>query len=255
MELFKKNPSFKSMEKGFDEEYASEKATTVHGVFGKTLFLLGLAIVGAVLAIIFLYNLTEDNVGTFIALLLGSLVVALIAGLIANFSLTLCPVCSMIYSVAYGFALGTISLFVELYYPGVAICAVIATFATTLVMGVLYFTGIIKVNAKFKAFIITSLIAMFLTSLIAFILAKCGFAQMENLLYGDGIVGWIVSIFGVLIAALSLCIDFDYAANLADGEAPKKYEWKAAYCLTVGVIYLYIRLLDLFIRIAAASKK
>lgn len=255
MELFKKNPSFKSMEKGFDEEYANEKATTVHGVFGKTLFLVGIAILGAVLAIVFLYNLTEDNVGTFIGLLFGSLIVALITGLIANFSLTLCPICSILYSISYGFALGTISLFVELYYPGVAICAVIATFATTLVMGVLYFTGVIKVNAKFKAFIITSLIAMFLTSLIAFILAKCGFAQMENLLYGDGIVGWIVSIFGVLIAALSLCIDFDYAANLADGEAPKKYEWKAAFCLTVGVIYLYIRLLDLFIRIAAASKK
>lgn len=255
MELFKKNPSFKSMDKGFDDDYASEKCTTVHGVFGKTLFLLGVAILGAVLAIVFCYNLTEENLGTFLGLLVGALILALISGLIANFSLRLCPVFSLIYSVSYGFVLGVISLIAELYYPGVAICAVIATFATTLVMGVLYFTGIIKVNAKFKAFVLTSLIAMALTSLIAFILAKCGFAQMENMLYGDGIIGWIVSIFGVLIAALSLCIDFDYAANLADSEAPKKYEWKAAFCLTVGVIYLYIRLLDLFLRIAAASKK
>ena len=154
-----------------------------------------------------------------------------------------------------GFMLGVISLIVELYYPGVAISALIATFGVTIVMGILYFTGVIKVNHKFKAFIIASLIGILVTSLISFALAMAGFGQMDELLHGDGVIGWLVSIFVVIIAALSLCIDFDYAANIADMEAPKKYEWRAAFGLTVGIIYLYIRLLDLFLRIAAASKK
>lgn len=252
MELFKRNPTFRSMDKGFDD--VSESSATVMGVFGKTLILIGVAILGAVLAIAFLYKLNEDNLDTFIGLLFGSMIAAVVAALVASFSVRLCPIFSFIYAISEGFLLGVISLLVELYYPGVAICAVIATFATTLVMGVLYFTGIIKVNHKFKAFILGSLIAIVLASLVSFILAKCGFQQMENLLYGDGIVGWLVSIFVVIIAALSLCIDFDYAANLADSGAPKKYEWKAAYCLTVGIIYLYIRLLDLFIRIKGSSK-
>ena len=243
------------MEKGFDNEYANENAATVHGVFGKTLFLILATFVGAGLAIAFLYKMTEDDLGMFVGLLLGSAIGALVFYFIAILSVTLCPVFSILYAMCEGFLLGTISLLVELFYPGVAICAVIATFAVTLIMGVLYFTGVIKVNAKFKAFIITAIIGMVITSLVAFILAKAGFAQMENLLYGDGVVGWIVSVLGVIIASLSLCIDFDYAANLADQEAPKKYEWRASLCLAVGIIWVYIRLLDLFLRIAAASKK
>lgn len=255
MELFKKNPSFKSIEKGMETDYSDEMSCTIHGVFGKTLILIGIAILAAVASIAFLYNLTEDNIDTFIGLLAASFFLALISGLIANFSVRLCPIFSFIYCASMGFMLGVISLIVELYYPGVAISALIATFGVTIVMGLLYFTGVIKVNRKFKAFILTSLIAIVLTSIISAILAAVGFQQMENLLTGDGVIGWLVSIFVVIIAALSLCIDFDYAANLADGAAPKKYEWRAAFGLTVGIIYLYIRLLDLFLRIAAASKK
>ena len=248
-----RNPLFKNMDN--DYGYEQSDCATVHGVFGKTLFLLGVVIISAILAIAFMYNLTEDNIGTFIGLLLLSIVVSLISGLIATFSVRLCPVFSVIYALAEGFMLGVISLLVELYYPGVAICAVIATFAVTLVMGVLYFTGIIKVNKKFKAFILTALIAIILASVISAILAAVGFKQMEEVLYGSGPIAWIVSIFCVIIASLSLCIDFDYAANLVEGGAPKKYEWKAGFCLTTSIIYLYLRLLELFIRIAAASKK
>ena len=233
-----RNPLFKNMDN--DYGYEQSDCATVHGVFGKTLFLLGVVIISAILAIAFMYNLTEDNIGTFIGLLLVSIVVSLISGLIATFSVRLCPVFSVIYALAEGFMLGVISLLVELYYPGVAICAVIATFA---------------VNKKFKAFILTALIAIILASVISAILAAVGFKQMEEVLYGSGPIAWIVSIFCVIIASLSLCIDFDYAANLADGGAPKKYEWKAGFCLTTSIIYLYLRLLELFIRIAAASKK
>ena len=122
-------------------------------------------------------------------------------------------------------------------------------------MGVLYFTGIVKVNRKFKAFILTALIGIVLASVISAILAAVGFKEMQDALYGSGPLAWFVSIFCVIIAALSLLIDFDYAARLAEGGSPKKYEWKAAFCLTTSIIYLYLRLLELFARIAAASKK
>lgn len=249
-----RNPLFKNMESN-DYGYEGSSCVTVHGVFGKTLFLVGVTILAAVLAIVFMYNLTEDNIGTFVGLLIGSIFVAFIAGLIATFSVTLCPVFSVIYALAEGFMLGVVSLIAELYYPGVAICAVIATFAVTLVMGILYFTGVIKVGHKLKAFVLTGLIALLLAGATSAILAAVGFKGMQDALYGDTPLAWIVCIFGVLIASLSLCLDFDYAANLADGGADKKYEWKAGFVLTSSIIYLYLRLLELFIRIAAASKK
>ena len=248
-----RNPLFKNMDNTYD--YEKTDCATLHGIFGKTLFLVGVTILAAVLAMVFMYNLTEDNIVTFIGLLIGSIIVALIAGLIASFSVTLCPVFSVIYALAEGFMLGVISLICELYYPGVAICAVIATFVVTLVMGVLYFTGIVKVGKKLKAFVITALIALVLAGGISAILAACGFKGMEEALYGSGPIAWLVCIFGVLIATLLLLIDFDYAANLAEGGSQKKYECKASFALTTSIIYLYLRLLDLFCRIAAASKK
>ena len=248
-----RNPLFRNMDN--DYGYEQSEGVTVHGVFGKTLLLLGVVVISAILAIVFMYNLTEDNLMTFVGVLLVSIVVALIAGLIASLSVTLCPIFSIIYALAEGFMLGVVSLICELYYPGVAICAVIATVAVTLVMGVLYFTGIIKVGHKFKAFVLTALIGLLLASVTSAILAAVGFKGMEEALYGSGPLAWIVCIFGVIIASLSLCIDYDYAANLAEGGAPKKYEWKAGFVLTASIIYLYLRLLELFIRIAAASKK
>lgn len=252
MEL--RNPLFKNMDECYDSTESRENCATIKGTFGKTLFLIGLAIASAVLAIVFMYNLTEDNIGTFFALLVVSLIVALVAGLIATFSVRLCPVFSIIYAVSEGFMLGVISLICDLYYPGIAITAVIATFAVTLTMGILYFTGVIKVGRKFRAFIFTAFIAIIVTSLALIIMDACGFHGIHDLLYSSPL-GWVIDIAIVLIAALSLCVDFDYAARLADSEAEKKYEWKAAFCLTTSIIYLYLRILQLLIRIAAASKK
>ena len=254
MEL--RNPLFKNLEK--DSSYVDDNTScaTVHGTFGKTLILILVTIASAIAAIAFLYNLNEENVGTFIGLLFASIIVALVSGLIATFSVRLCPVFSFIYAVSEGFMLGIISALCDLAYPGVALVAVVLTFVVTLVMGILYFSGIIKVGHKFRAFILTSFIAIILGSIILAILAAVNVPGMRDILYNpSNPIGWVIDIFCALIAALSLCLDFDYAARLADSGAEKKYEWKAAFCLTTSIIYLYLRILELVVRVAAASKK
>ena len=253
MEL--RNPLFKNMDRVGDYE-SDEACATVHGTFGKTIILLLVTVAAAIGAIAFMYNLNEQNVGTFVGLLFASIIVALISGLIATFSVRLCPVFSFIYAISEGFMLGFISLLCDLAYPGVALIAVILTFVVTFVMGILYFTGIIKVGHKFKAFILTSFIAIILGSIILAILAALDVPGMKDILYNpNNPIGWVIDIFVAIIAALSLCLDFDYAARLADNGAEKKYEWKAAFCLTTSILYLYLRILELVVRIAAASKK
>ena len=254
MEL--RNPLFKNLEK--DSSYVDDNTScaTVHGTFGKTLILILVTVASAIAAIAFLYNLNEENVGTFIGLLFASIIVALVSGLIATFSVRLCPVFSFIYAVSEGFMLGIISALCDLAYPGVALVAIVLTFVVTLVMGILYFSGIIKVGHKFRAFILTSFIAIILGSIILAILAAVNVPGMRDILYNpSNPIGWVIDIFCALIAALSLCLDFDYAARLADSGAEKKYEWKAAFCLTTSIIYLYLRILELVVRVAAASKK
>lgn len=253
-----RNPLFKNLERSSDEYYGDrESCATIHGTFGKTIILLLVTIASAVAAIAFMYNgLSEENLGTFVGALIAAVIVALVAGLIATFSVRLCPVFSFIYAIAEGFLLGVISLICDLAYPGVALVAVILTFVVTFIMGILYFTGIIKVGHKFKAFIFTALLGILIGSILLAILAAANVPGMRDILYNpSNPIGWVIDIFVAIIAALSLCVDFDYAARLADTEAEKKYEWKAAFCLTTSIIYLYLRILELVCRVAAATKK
>lgn len=258
MEIIKRNPLFKSIEK--DQELAGDydrsSCATLHGIFGKTILLVFVAIAAAALAIGMMYNLTEDNIGTFAGALIASMIVAVISGLIANFSVRLCPVFSFIYAISEGFLLGVVSLLCDLLYPGVALVALVCTFVVTLIMGILYFTGLVKVGHKLRTFVFVALISLFVGSITLGILAACNVNGMRDILYDiNNPIGWIIDIVLVLIATLVLLIDFDYAAQLADSEAEKKYEWKAAFALTTAIIYLYVRILEVLIRIAAASKK
>ena len=257
MKIISRNPMFRTIEKDQSYGYERESSCTIHGIFGKTLLLLLLAVAGAAISIVMLNGVTdEDHLMTFVGALIGAMIVALIAGLIANFSRRLCPIFSPIYAIAEGFMLGFISLIVDIYYPGVALTAIVCTFVVTFVMGLLYFTGIVKVGHKFKTFLIVALISLILGSIILAVLAALNVPGMRDILYDvHNPIGWAIDIILVLFAALSLLIDFDYAAELADSEADKKYEWHAAHCLAVGVMYLYVRILELLIRIAAASKK
>ena len=258
MEL--RNPLFKNMDSACTD-YENESCATIHGTFGKTIILILVTIAAAIGTIALIYSaakdgITEDDLGKFIGLLIGAIIVSLVAGLISTFSVRLCPIFSFIYAIAEGFLLGVISLICDLAYPGVALVAVVLTFVVTLIMGLLYFTGIIKVGHKFKAFILTAFIAIIVGSIILWILAACNVPGMRDILYDPANpIGWIIDIFCAIIAALSLCLDFDYAARLADRGAEKKYEWKAAFCLTTSIIYLYLRILELVCRAAAMAKK
>ena len=257
-----RNPLFKSMDR--DTYEGTEAVCTIHGTFGKTIMLLLVTIVAAIGSIALLNGVfgasdsteAEQKIVPYIGLLFGSIIVALIAGLIATFSVRLCPVFSIIYAVAEGFMLGFITGLVDLAYPGIALIAVILTFVVTFIMGILYFTGIIKVGHKFRAFIFTALLSILIGSIVIAILAAVNVPGFRDILYNpSNPIGWLIDVLVAIIAALSLCVDFDYAAQLADREADKKYEWKAAFCLTTSIIYLYLRILNLLIRIAAASKK
>lgn len=245
---------FKSFDKS-DSYYGNEAACTLPGIFGKTLLLVLVTVLGAVAAIAFLFRLTDENIGTFLVLLFVSMITAFVSGLIARFSFTLCPVFSFIYCAAEGFLLGVISLIVDLYYGGVAITALIATIVVTITLGILYFTGIVKVGKKLKAFVITCLIGMIVLALVNIILNAAGFTGAGEVIYGSTPLGWAVSIIAVLFACALLLFDFDYCADCVDRELDKKYEWRAAFILTVGIIYLYLKILEILIKIAAASKK
>ena len=58
-----------------------------------------------------------------------------------------------------------------------------------------------------------------------------------------------ISVFIVIIASLNLVLDFDFIENGAEIGAPKYMEWYAAFGLMVTLIWLYIELLHLLVKL------
>lgn len=231
------------------------------GVYGKTLLLLGIAFVSAILSIVVFKNILVEGDGDmlgkyFVVLGLAS-IVTVITALICIF-VPGAKVSAIIYSISEGILLGAISLICDIYIPGVAFLAMILTFGITVIMAILYFTGLIKPNAKLKAFVFTLLISVVVLSVFILVCSLCNVEGIKGIFFGTdqyGALGWIVSIALLLIVSLLLIFDFDTATNCVTQQMEKKYEWVAAFGLSYDVLYLYLRVLELLVRIAMASSK
>jgi Predicted membrane protein len=68
-------------------------------------------------------------------------------------------------------------------------------------------------------------------------------------IHGSGLFGIGFSAFVVVIAALNLVLDFDFIENGADQGAPKYMEWLGAFGLMVTLIWLYIEILHLLMKL------
>ena len=59
----------------------------------------------------------------------------------------------------------------------------------------------------------------------------------------------------VLLAAFYILVDLSDVTMLVDARMEKKYEWRAAFGLTVTLIWLYVEFLRLFVIIASMFGK
>ena len=61
------------------------------------------------------------------------------------------------------------------------------------------------------------------------------------------------SIVYVIIASLFLLVDFDTIQRAVEGRLPRKYEWIAAFGLAFSVIWLFLKVLDLILKLTGKS--
>jgi uncharacterized YccA/Bax inhibitor family protein len=62
---------------------------------------------------------------------------------------------------------------------------------------------------------------------------------------GFGTMGLISSVIGVVIAVFMLILDFDFVERGIAAGLPERESWRAAFGLTVTIVWIYIELLRL----------
>ena len=225
---------------------ADSNVMTVQGTGIKTTILIVLAFVAAA----FSWSTCLQNPGLYPAFIWGGGIAGLVLVLVASFKPTTSPFTAPAYAVAEGLALGAISVLVSKISPKYAdlpFQAVCLTFGTLFSMGIVYSNGWIKVTDKLRTGLYAALGAIFLIYLLTFIL---GFFSVQiPYIHGSGPIGIGFSVVVVGVAAFFLLLDFDFIERGAQYGAPKYMEWYGALGLMVTLVWLYLEILRLLMKI------
>ena len=157
-----------------------------------------------------------------------------------------------IYAVLQGALLGIISGTFAYVYDGIVGQAIFLTLAVFLGVYLGYALGILRATGTFVRVILTAMLGYLMFSLLAWIFSLFGLVTPVINAYGN--YGVIFSFLIVLVAALSLVLDFDFIDAAAKQNYPKYFEWYGAFGLMVGLIWLYMEILRLLARLAARSQ-
>ena len=146
-----------------------------------------------------------------------------------------------------GLALGGISFIFEQQYPGIVSQAIFLTFGTLGGLLLAYRSGVIRATENFKLGVVAATGGIGLVYFLSFILGFFGINI--PLIHSSGTFGILFSLFVVVIAALNLVLDFDFIEEGAERGAPQYMEWYGAFGLLVTLIWLYLEILRLLVKL------
>lgn len=216
---------------------------TLDDVILRTAMTLGVLLLAAVPA----WMVSAADPSLAMVLWIGGLLGGLVLGLVNSFKREPSPALILAYAAFEGLFLGAISSFFEYLYPGIVIQAVLATVVTFAVTLGLYTTRIVRVTAKFTRFVIIAMASYLAFSVVNLVLMLTGVSQgMFGLRSAEifGIpAGLLIGAFAVVLATMSLLMDFNQIEQGVKAGVPERYSWSAAFGLTVTLVWLYLELL------------
>jgi uncharacterized YccA/Bax inhibitor family protein len=243
-------------------EYFTETDTrtmTVGGTAAKTLFFLLLALAAGAWGWASAVKPVANDIGGGY----GNVTVTIPMGFwFASFAALFCGIFAAVnprraaplgalYALLQGYCLGVISAAFNAQTAGIVAAAILGTVGVFLVALFLYVTRIVRPTQKMAFAVVAGLGGLFLLYFFIWILAIADASFLSSEQYRTW--GIAISLIAVILAALSLTLDFGTIEAGVDGGAPKFLEWYCAYSLMVTLIWLYITLLRLFAILARNS--
>jgi uncharacterized YccA/Bax inhibitor family protein len=183
----------------------------------------------------------QDNLAKATTLMLVGGGLAFVLSLVNSFKRVISPPLVLAFAAVEGVALGALSKFFDSYFGGgivpTAVLGTFAAFAGTLA-AYKYFN--IKVGQKFRTFVIAGVFGMVGLGLLSMVL---GFFGIETGLFGFGALGLLTAVVGLVLGVFMLILDFDMVEQGIAAGAPELESWRAAFGLTVSLVWIYTNLL------------
>ncbi len=183
----------------------------------------------------------------------GGMAVGLICSIALVFRPNWAPYLAPAYAAAEGLLLGSISVAVnsmfskDVIWGGIVFHAVMLTIAVLFAMLMVYKAGWITVNNKFRTGLMIATMAIGAVYLLSFLLGLAGIHIPY--IHEGGVIGIGFSVVVIAVAALNLLLDFQFFYDGEQAGAPKFMEWYAAFGLLVTLVWLYIEILRLLMKL------
>jgi len=224
---------------------------TLDTVVEKTAITLGLLVIAAAATWFFIGDLggaeAESALGLAYTLAIGGALIGLVLSLVNSFKKVVSPGLVLAYAVVEGVFVGAFSKVIASYVgdPTIVFQAVLATmvaFGGTLAA---YKFFNIQVTDKFRKVVTIAIFSFVGVMIINFVLSLTGVLESGGL-RGFNTLGLLVSAAACVLAVLMLILDFDFVERGVAAGLPEREAWRAAFGLTVTLVWLYIELLRIF---------
>lgn len=238
---------------------SGEEHVTHGGIALKCLFFMVMVAVGVALEFTIhgMFRATEENlaqgimtndiegIGMFVAV--G---VALVASILAAVFTKVTPFFGSLSCISCGY-LVTCLANMSKQFQAPALMAMVFTFAIVFAMQLLFATGKFTVSHKFRTAITAVLSAWVLAGALIAVLCTFApqFAVVGQFLSDGGVISIGISMVGIIIAVMFLISDFSDINEAVNNKLPKKYEWVAAFSLTMTIIWLYMEIFNLLCKL------
>lgn len=165
--------------------------------------------------------------------------------MVNSFKKVVSPPLVIAFAVMQGIFVGAFSKVIEATFVGpdqggLVIQAVAGTFMAVAGTLAAYKFFDIKVTPKFRMFVVAAMVGFVAVSLFSFVLSLFG---TSTGVLGFGGLGLVFACIGVVIGVFMLMLDFDFVERGIEAGLPERESWRAAFGLTVTVVWIYINLL------------
>jgi uncharacterized YccA/Bax inhibitor family protein len=216
---------------------------TIDTVVQKTAFTVGLTILVA--AVTWLATPDIDPVTGYAGPLYLLAMVGAFGGfalsMVNSFKRVVSPGLVLAYAGLEGLFIGAFSKAIEASFGGgIVLGAVAGTFAAVAGTLAAYKFFNIRVTATFSKWVVAAMFGFVGLSLLDVVL---GLFHASFGFNGFGPMGLISSVLGLGLGVLMLILDFDFVERGIAAGLPERESWRAAFGLTVTIIWIYVELL------------
>ena len=219
---------------------------TIDSVVQKTAMTLGLTVLVAAAT----WFLTPDlrqagtNPGSLYLLAMLGAFGGFALSMVNSFKRVVSPALVLAYAGLEGLFVGAFSKVLDSTFGsgegGLVMGAVLGTFAAVAGTLAAYKFFNIRVTPTFRKWVIAAMFGFVALSLMDVVLGLFGASFGFN---GYGGMGFVSSLIGLGLGVLMLILDFDFVERGVAAGLPERESWRAAFGLTVTIIWIYIELL------------